>query len=247
MSIETARIEWRRSPSSSKNACNVSGIATRRAPHDRAGGVVDDRGEVALAAARRSRRRRSRPARSGACRRDDRSRRARRSGRRCVPADAQQATDRSLGHLLGQPRDRVFEVAGVMGAGPGPGTGSARTTRQSGHLSSRTSHSMMQRVEPRSRWRQRLTRRSWISRRWPVCPHRAQDTTPAPQPGGHDHPLDGEADVDDRRAGKPEQPLECGRGAHVASCVSRLPSTASSLPGRTAARRHNPRNIHGSR
>lgn len=31
------------------------------------------------------------------------------------------------------------------------GTGSARTTRQSGHLSSRSSHSMTHRVEPRSR------------------------------------------------------------------------------------------------
>jgi hypothetical protein len=67
---------------------------------------------------------------------------------------------------------------------------------------------------------------------------------PAPQPNGHDHPLDGEADVNDRCPVKPEQPLECGAVRTSSSCVSRLPSTASSLPGRTAARRHNVRNIH---
>ena len=51
MSIKTARIECRRSPSSSKKACKGGGVAAGRAPHDRPGVVVDDRREVALAAA----------------------------------------------------------------------------------------------------------------------------------------------------------------------------------------------------
>jgi len=68
-----------------------------------------------------------------------------------VPADAQQAGDRGLGHLLRQPRDDVLEVTGVMRARPGPRHGSARTTRQSGHLNSRSSHSIRQRVDLRSR------------------------------------------------------------------------------------------------
>jgi hypothetical protein len=33
-----------------------------------------------------------------------------------VPPNPKQAGDRRLGHLLGQPRDYVLEVAGVMGA-----------------------------------------------------------------------------------------------------------------------------------
>ena len=51
MSIETARIECRRSPSSSKKRLQGGAVAARRAPHDRARGVVGDRGQVALIAA----------------------------------------------------------------------------------------------------------------------------------------------------------------------------------------------------
>jgi hypothetical protein len=50
------------------------------------------------------------------------------------------------------------------------GTGSRRTP-QSRHLSRRSSHSIQQRLEPRSRWRQRLTRRSWTCNCRPDCPH----------------------------------------------------------------------------
>jgi hypothetical protein len=39
--------------------------------------------------------------------------------------------------------------------------------------------------------------------------------SPAAQVDGHDHPLDGEADVDDRCPAQTEQPLECGGGTHV--------------------------------
>src|SRR5215207_7257199 len=37
-----------------------------------------------------------------------------------VPADPEQPGDRRLGHLLGQPRDDVFEVAGVARPRPRP-------------------------------------------------------------------------------------------------------------------------------
>ena len=53
------------------------------------------------------------------------------------------------------------------------GTGSKRMP-QSRQRSRRNSHSMMHRLAPRSRWRQRLTRRSWISSWRPVCPQPAQ-------------------------------------------------------------------------
>jgi hypothetical protein len=42
------------------------------------------------------------------------------------------------------------------------------------------------------------------------------DAPAATQADGHDHPLGSEADVDDRRPGQAEQPLECGGDAHVA-------------------------------
>jgi hypothetical protein len=40
-----------------------------------------------------------------------------------APADAQQPGDLCLGHLLGQPRDDVLEVAGVMSIGSRPRDG----------------------------------------------------------------------------------------------------------------------------
>jgi len=52
------------------------------------------------------------------------------------------------------------------------GTASSRTP-QSGQRSRRSSHSITHRLAPRSRWRQRLTRRSWTSSR-PTCPHAEQ-------------------------------------------------------------------------
>ncbi len=43
-----------------------------------------------------------------------------------------------------------------------------------------------------------------------------------PQPNGHDHPLCTEADIDHRRAGQAQQPVECGHDAHVALLRRRL-------------------------
>ena len=54
--------------------------------------------------------------------------------------------------------------------------------RRSGQRSRRSSHSITQRLAPRSRWRQRLTRRSWICRWRPVCPQPRAHASPAAQP-----------------------------------------------------------------
>jgi hypothetical protein len=43
MSIETARIEWRRSPSSVKKSCQVALLRPGADHYDRRAGVVDDK------------------------------------------------------------------------------------------------------------------------------------------------------------------------------------------------------------
>ena len=109
-----------RSPSRSKNACNVAALRPGRAPHDRAAVMVNDRGQVALATAvgdlvTADRHEPGQPRlveMVGDDPRDDQADR--------VPADPQQAGDRCLGHLLRQPRDDVFEVARVRRARPRP-------------------------------------------------------------------------------------------------------------------------------
>jgi hypothetical protein len=75
---------------------------------------------------------------------------------------------------------------------------------------------------------------------------------PAPEPDGHDHPLQVEADVDDGRSRPAKEPLECGGNAHVVLLGEPLTfRTASSLPPTAAARsrylrklerKHPPRN-----
>jgi len=66
---------------------------------------------------------------------------------------------------------------------------------------------------------------------------------PAAQPHGHDHPLAGEADIDDRCSGQAEQPVECRGDAHVALLAGPLILTTSSLPPGAAARRCDLRNV----
>jgi hypothetical protein len=90
-----------------------------------------------------------------------------------VPADSEQPADRGLGHLLRKPRDNVFEVAGMMSVRPRPRHRLGPDDPAVGQRSIRNSHAITQRVAPRSRWRQRLTRRSWITSWRPVCPQRA--------------------------------------------------------------------------
>ena len=111
--------------------------------------------------------------------RDDRADRA--------PADPQQPRDRREGHLLRQPRDRrPRSRACACAPGRAHGTGSSRTP-QSRQRSSRSSHSIQQRLAPRSRCRQRLTRRSWISQLAAGLAAARADPPAAPQPDGHDH------------------------------------------------------------
>jgi hypothetical protein len=96
------------------------GVATGRAPHDRAAAVVDDRGEVALTFAvgdlvapdRNQAVQASVVEVIGDDALDDPTDR--------VPPDPQQASDRGLGHLLREPRDDVLEVARVMSVRPCP-------------------------------------------------------------------------------------------------------------------------------
>ena len=70
------------------------------------------------------------------------------------------------------------------------------------------------------------------------------DAPTAAQPDGQRSPLAAEADVNDRCPEIPSSRLVVRASS---SCVSGLPSTASSLQGWTAARRQKPRNIHSAR
>jgi hypothetical protein len=115
------------------------------------------------------------------------------------------------------------------------GTGSMRTP-QSGHRSSRSSHAIRQRLAPRSRWRQRLPRRSWNLPPAAGLAAARADPPAAAQAHGHDHPLGAEAHVDEGRPGQAEHPVQCGGDAHVALQDRPLISTTSSLPPRAAAR-----------
>jgi len=119
--------------------------------------MVDDRGEVALAAA------------VGDLVAADRDQAAKTAFGELVgddtgddmpdgrPGDPEQPGDLGLGHLLGQPRDHVFEVAGVMGAGPRPRD---RLEVDLAHRAAQPAqlHSITHLVDRRSRWRQRLMR-----------------------------------------------------------------------------------------
>src|SRR5215203_2764588 len=116
------------------------------------------------------------------------------------------------------------------------GTGSIRTP-QSRQRSSRSSHSMMQRLAPKSRCRQRLSRRSWICSCRPVCPHAAHTRRRRRNRTVTTTPSALKPTSNDGCPGQAEQPLECGGDAHVALLEEPLTSTASSLLARAAARR----------
>ena len=91
-------------------------------------------------------------------------------------------------------------------------------------------------MAPRSKCRQRLTRRL-VDLQLPAGLSAAPAHPPAaPEPNGHDHPLAAERNVGDRRAGQAEHPVECGLDAQAVllrgplSFITRQPAT------RTAAR-----------
>src|SRR5215217_5258058 len=103
-----------------EEALQGGAVAPRLAPHDRARAVVGDAGQVAVMAAvadlvdadADQALEAALVEVVGDDAFDDPPDR--------VPADPQQAADRSARHLLGQPRDDVLEVARVRGARPGP-------------------------------------------------------------------------------------------------------------------------------
>jgi hypothetical protein len=114
-----------------------------------------------------------------------------------VPADPEQLGDRGLGHLLREPCDDVFEVAGVMGARPrprhrlGPHNTAVRAAQQAQLALDDTARRAEVQVAP--------------ALDAPVADDEpgaglpaARAHPPAPtQPHGHDHPLAAETDIDD--------------------------------------------------
>ena len=138
-----------------------------------------------------------------------------------VPPDPQQPGDRGLGHLLRQPRDDIFEVAGVVRAGPGPRdrlevntTVWAAKATQLGfdHAPAGAEIQVAPALEPPV---VDLEMTASLAAA-PTHP------TSAPQANRDDHPLGPKADVDDRGARQAQQPVECGCDAHVALLRGRL-------------------------
>lgn len=145
-----------------------------------------------------------------------------------VPTDPQQARDRGLGHLLRQPRHDILEVAGVVRVSPGPwhdlqantAVRAAQTAQLAlDHAAGATEIQVAPALAP-------MVVDLKMGAGLPAA--RAHPPT-ASEPHGHDHPLAGEAHVDDRRSGKAQQPVECRGDAHVVLLARSLAVTASSL------------------
>jgi hypothetical protein len=156
-----------------EEALQSGAVAARRAPHDGAAAVIGDRGQEAVTAPVAdlidADAQQAVEAVAVEVVGDD----ALHDCANGAPADPQQPGDRRERHLLAQPGDRVLEVRACDGSPIVPTAPALSTRRSRGSSSSRSSHSIMQRVEPTSRCRQRLTRRPWMSKR-PVWPQVAQ-------------------------------------------------------------------------
>src|SRR3954451_23654559 len=122
--------------------------------------------------------------------------------------------------MLGQPGDRVLEIARVVRARPGPRDGlqmhAAVTAAQQPQLA----------LDPAPRGAQiemppALDATVVDLQRAGLTAHRA-DAPAAPQPDRHDHAQRSEADVDHRCPGQGEQPVQCRGDAHVALLVRPL-------------------------
>src|SRR5215207_2795207 len=153
-----------------------------------------------------------------------------------VPADPQQPADRGAGHLLGQPRDDVLEVARVRRAGPRPRhrlqVNAAVAAAQAPQLALDDAAAGAE-VEVAPALDPSVVELELLT----GLPAAGADAPATAQADGHDHPLGAEADIDNGCPGQPEQPLECGGDAHVALLEEPLISTTSSLQPRAAARR----------
>ena len=131
-----------------------------------------------------------------------------------VPRDPQQSGDRLLGHLLGKPRHDVLEVAGVVGVRSGPRhrlqVHAAVAAAQAPQLAlDYTAAGAEIQVPPA------LDAPVVDLKLRAGLPAARAHPSPAPELDGHDHPLTPEADVDDRRPGQAQQPLECRGGTHL--------------------------------
>lgn len=212
-------MESLRSPSRSKNACRVAALRPG-APHDRSRTVVGDRGQIPL------------PASVGDLVAADRDQPVQPPLVEVikdnplhdlpdrVPRDSEQAGDRGLGHLLRQPRHGVLEVTRVVRVVPGPRHGLQM-------------HTAVAAAKPAQLALDHAPVGAEIQMP-PALQPAVMDLEPAgltaapahssaaPEPDGHDHPLGAEADIDNRRAGEAQKPIECGADAHLALLAGRL-------------------------
>src|SRR5215207_5155171 len=132
-----------------------------------------------------------------------------------VPADPQQAADRGAGHLLGQPRDDVLEVACVRRARPRPRHRlhphpAVAAAQQSQFALDDAAAGAQVQMPP-------ALHAAVVDLELAAgLPAARADATAAPQPDAHRHPLRTERDVRHAGARKAQQALECGGDAHVA-------------------------------
>jgi hypothetical protein len=187
------------------------GVAAGLGPHDRARGVVADLGQVALAAAVAdlvaADRHQAREA-VGVEVIADHPLDDRADG---VPADAQQAADRRLGHLLGHEGHQVLEVAGVPSARPRPGQ------RLDAHPTIRAAHATQLVLDEAA-----LATQIEMA----PAPPRAIMNPPADLPAARAHraaptqrdacdALSPKQHIDDASALERQQAVECGRDPHA--------------------------------
>jgi hypothetical protein len=135
-----------------------------------------------------------------------------------VPGDTQQPGNRGLRHLLREPRCDVFEVARVARSRPRPRNRlELRTAVRTPNAAQLTLDDTTRRAQVEMTPTLQAT---VVHVHVPAdLPAARTDPSPAAQPDRHDHPLAAEADVDDRRAGQAQEPVECRRDAHVVLLV----------------------------
>ena len=131
-----------------------------------------------------------------------------------VPRDPHQPGDRLLGHLLRKPGHHVLEVARVVRLGPGPRhrlqVHAAVAAAQPAQLALDHAAAGAEIQMPPALDAPLMDLK--LGAGLPAA--RAHPPT-APELHGHDHPLAPEGDIDDRRPGQAQQPLECRGGTHL--------------------------------